>query len=84
LRSGGKAGKSLIITVKDTGIGMSKEEVPKLFDEFVRIKNEQTKNISGSGLGLSIVKKLTNLYKGDISVDSKPGEGSVFRLEFTR
>ncbi len=77
-----KPGK-MIITVKDTGIGMSKEEVPKLFDEFVRIKNEQTKNISGSGLGLSIVKKLTNLYKGDISVDSKPGEGSVFRLEFT-
>ncbi len=74
----------LIITIKDTGIGMDEDEMPRLFDEFVRIKNEQTKNISGSGLGLSIVKKLIRLYKGDITVESKPGEGSTFRLKFPR
>ncbi len=74
----------VIISIKDTGIGMDKEEIPRLFKEFVRIKNEQTKNITGSGLGLSIVKKLVRLYKGDISVESTPGKGSVFRLEFPR
>ena len=74
----------LIITVKDTGIGMGETEIPRLFDEFVRIKNEQTKNISGSGLGLSIVKKLTRLYNGDINVESIPGAGSTFKLEFEK
>jgi two-component system, sensor histidine kinase and response regulator len=75
---------SLVITVKDTGIGIVEDQIPRLFGEFVRIKNEQTKNISGSGLGLSIVKKLTRLYKGDISVTSKPGEGSTFKLAFPK
>ncbi len=75
---------SLDISVKDTGIGIVEDQIPKLFSEFVRIKNEQTKNISGSGLGLSIVKKLSRLYKGDISLISKPGEGSTFKLSFPK
>ncbi len=75
-------GDKLIICIKDTGIGMREDEVPKLFKEFSRIRNEQTKNITGSGLGLSIVKKLTRLYNGEITIDSKPGEGSTFRIEF--
>ena len=74
----------IIISVRDTGIGISETELPRLFSEFVRIKNEQTKHISGTGLGLSIIKKLTQLYKGEISVESKPGEGSLFKLEFPR
>ncbi|MFO8086537.1 MAG: hybrid sensor histidine kinase/response regulator [Bacteroidales bacterium] len=68
------------ITVSDTGIGMSKTEQARLFNEFVRIKNEKTKNISGSGLGLSIVKKLVDRYNGDINVCSKPEEGSSFTV----
>lgn len=74
----------LLITVKDSGIGMNEDEIPGLFEEFVRIRNEQTKNITGSGLGLSIVRKLTALYKGEVSVESNPGEGSTFRLVFPR
>ena len=55
-----------IVTIKDSGIGMSEEEIAKLFKEFVRIKNrKKTKNISGSGLGLSIVKKITEIYHGE-------------------
>jgi signal transduction histidine kinase len=68
------------ITVTDTGIGMNKTEQAKLFNEFVRIKNEKTKNISGSGLGLSIVKKLVDMYNGDINVCSQPDEGSSFTV----
>jgi signal transduction histidine kinase len=59
---------------------MSQEDVSRLFEDFVRIKNEQTRNILGSGLGLSIVKKLAGLYNGDISVKSTPGEGTTFTV----
>lgn len=68
------------ITVADTGIGMTKIDMSKLFNDFVRIKNQKTKNISGSGLGLSIVKKLADLYNGDVNVCSKPDEGSTFTV----
>jgi signal transduction histidine kinase len=68
----------ITITVKDTGIGMQPTEIEKIFDDFVRIKNEKTKNITGSGLGLSIVKKLTDHYQGMIEVQSIPDQGSTF------
>ena len=71
---------SVTIKVEDTGIGMSEEEKEKLFGDFVRIKNKKTKNVLGSGLGLSIVKKLVNLYKGDIEVESTPDIGSTFTV----
>ncbi|MEE4256379.1 MAG: ATP-binding protein [Bacteroidales bacterium] len=71
----------LKITVEDTGIGMSKEELAHLFQEFVRIKNDKTRNITGSGLGLSIVKKLVeNNYKGQITASSVPEEGTTFTV----
>ena len=72
--------KNIKITVTDSGIGMTEEETKKLFNEFFRVKNEQTKNITGSGLGLSIVKKVVNLYQGEIKVESKIGEGSTFSI----
>jgi two-component system sensor histidine kinase/response regulator len=75
-----RAGELNIIRVKDTGIGMQEDEVALLFKEFVRIKNEKTKNITGSGLGLSIVRKIAELYHGKISVESKPDKGSVFTV----
>ena len=72
----------IIVTVRDTGIGMTQEEIGKLFQEFVRIKNIKTKNISGSGLGLSILKKLVEMYSGKIEVTSIPDEGSTFKIIF--
>jgi two-component system sensor histidine kinase/response regulator len=72
------------ITVSDTGIGMSKEDTARLFEDFVRIKNEQTRNILGSGLGLSIVKKLVRLYSGDVSVASTPGKSTAFTVRLKR
>lgn len=77
-----KENSGVILSVEDTGIGMKKEDIGKLFDDFVRIKSEQTKDISGSGLGLSIVKKLLENYDADIKVDSEPGEGSSFTIFF--
>jgi signal transduction histidine kinase len=75
----GRDGK-VILTVVDTGIGMTEEEASRLFNEFVRIKNKNTQNILGSGLGLSIVKKITRLYDGEVSVKSQPNAGSTFTV----
>ncbi len=70
----------ITVQVADTGIGMSAEEQQKLFKEFSRIKNAKTANILGSGLGLSILKRLAELYEGDISVESEPDKGTTFTL----
>lgn len=68
------------ISVEDTGIGMTEEDQEKLFQDFVRIKNAKTRNVTGSGLGLSIAKKMVELNKGRIQVDSKPDVGSKFTV----
>ena len=68
------------ITVADTGIGMASDEVGRIFDEFTRIKNEQTNHIPGSGLGLSIVKKLVQLYDGEVKVESRLQVGTTFTV----
>ncbi|HPC82561.1 MAG TPA: ATP-binding protein [Thermoanaerobaculaceae bacterium] len=73
-------GDRVRIEVADTGIGMSPEELKQLFGEFVRIKNAKTRTIQGSGLGLSILKKLAALYGGDVSVESTPDVGSTFTV----
>jgi signal transduction histidine kinase len=68
------------IAVADTGIGLTKEDASRLFQEFVRIKNDRTRAIAGTGLGLSIVRKLAQLYQGDATVESEPGVGSTFMV----
>jgi hypothetical protein len=68
------------IAVTDTGIGMTPEEAERLFNDFVRIKNEKTRSILGSGLGLSTVKKIALLYRGDVKVESTPDVGSTFSV----
>jgi len=74
----------VILSVEDTGIGMKPEDTTRLFEDFVRIKTDQTKNISGSGLGLSIVKKILEFYKAEIKVESVPGQGSCFTVSFPK
>ncbi len=68
------------VRVADTGIGLTREDAGRLFQDFVRIKNDQTRAIPGTGLGLSIVRKLAQLYGGDATVESEPGAGSTFTV----
>lgn len=75
-----RRGDEVEVQVTDTGWGMSKEETTRLFSDFARIKNEHTRDIPGSGLGLSLVKKLSSLYGGSVEVESEPGVGSSFRV----
>ena len=73
-------GSEILIVISDTGVGIAEEDLPKLFREFSRIKTTKTKEISGSGLGLSIVKRIVDLYKGRIEVESNVGEGTKFLI----
>ncbi len=75
-----RAESGISISVSDTGIGMSPEGTEKLFGEFVRLKDKRTKNVLGSGLGLSILKRLVDLYNGRIEVESKLDHGSTFTV----
>jgi len=72
------SGDDIKIQVQDTGIGMTQEECQRLFVDFSRIKNEKTRHILGSGLGLSTLKKLVTLYDGEITARSQPEVGSTF------
>ncbi len=90
-RFGGKAEITIdtsdteaIIIFTDSGIGIQPDDIDNLFTEFVRIKNEKTKNITGSGLGLSIVKKVIELYNGTIKVESTPDAGSKFTVRLPK
>ena len=64
--------------IKDTGIGMSKEYLPTLFEPFSREHNTTTGKVGGNGLGMAIVKKMVDLMGGSIEVESEPGKGTIF------
>lgn len=78
------SGPGAVVEVRDTGIGMTPEECGRLFGEFVRIRNEKTRSILGSGLGLSTVRKIAHMYGGDVTVHSEPDEGSTFTVVLSR
>jgi len=75
-------GGKTIVVVEDTGIGISAEDQQSLFKDFVRIKNPKTRNIIGSGLGLSIVKKIVDMNNGEITMESATDKGTKFTLKF--
>ncbi|WP_370264343.1 ATP-binding protein [Limnobacter sp.] len=69
---------TLQFSVSDTGIGMSKDQLQRVFDKFTQADSSTTRMFGGSGLGLSIAKELVHLMEGDIHAHSTPGRGSVF------
>ncbi len=72
---------SVSITIEDTGIGIPSENIESIFEPFKRLSSDNT-DIEGTGIGLSIVKRLTALMNGTVDVKSKVGQGSCFVLEF--
>ncbi len=70
--------RSLNLYVKDTGIGIPKEHVPRLFERFYRVDKARSRELGGTGLGLAIVKHLVQAHGGSVWVESEPGTGSTF------
>jgi len=79
--SGGRNDNMISICIKDSGIGISKEELPKLFDRFYQVDSSQTREHEGTGIGLALTKELVELHHGTISVDSKFGEWTEFTVD---
>ena len=73
-------GNECHLTVSDTGIGIPEEHLNKIFDPFWQVEQKATRRATGTGLGLTVTRRLANLLGGDVSVNSSPGEGSVFMV----
>ena len=78
--SGVSHGDYLEVAVRDSGIGIEAEEIPKIFDKFYRVKHPKTRQVIGTGLGLSLVKGLVEAHRGAVEVESEVGRGTVFRV----
>jgi heavy metal sensor kinase len=78
--SSGVSGNNVCVSVKDNGIGIPEEEQAKVFDRFYRVDKGRSREMGGSGLGLSIAKWTAELHRGRIDVESQPGNGSTFTV----
>jgi len=70
--------RAAVVKVRDTGIGVPPEELPRLFERFHRIEGARGRSFEGSGIGLALVHELIRLHGGEIAAESEPGRGSVF------
>jgi len=80
----GDKGNRILISISDNGIGIPKDELPKIFEEFYRASNAKEVERDGTGLGLSIAKRIVEMHNGKIWVDSVEGKGSVFYIELPK
>jgi len=71
-----------ILSIEDTGKGMEKEQLDRIFDRFYQVSDTDTREVEGSGIGLALTKELVELMHGKIEVESEPGKGTFFRVTF--
>ncbi|NLW44152.1 MAG: HAMP domain-containing histidine kinase [Syntrophomonadaceae bacterium] len=72
-----REGKSVVLSVRDNGIGIDKDDIPHVFDSFYKVDPSRSKHHAESGLGLAMVQSIVKLHHGSISIDSEPGQGTT-------
>jgi two-component system phosphate regulon sensor histidine kinase PhoR len=72
--------KEFVITITDQGIGIAQQHLPRLFERFYRVDKARSRKHGGTGLGLAIVKHIAQAHGGKVTVESQPGQGSIFRI----
>jgi PAS domain S-box-containing protein len=75
-----QAGRSVELAVRDTGVGITKEDCLRIFERFHRIENTRARTYEGTGIGLALVQELVKLHNGTVEVESAPGRGSTFTV----
>lgn len=81
-REPGSDGERIVLTVRDTGIGMTADQTKRMFQDYMQAETTTQRDFGGTGLGLAITKRLCRLLGGDISVESTPDAGSIFTMWF--
>jgi len=84
LVEGNETAGEVTIRVRDQGVGIAPEHLPRLFERFYRVDKSRSRDAGGSGLGLAIVKHIIQAHGGKVGVESTPGQGSVFFLTLPR
>ncbi len=79
---GTRCGTSICLAISDSGVGIGEKDLPRIFERFYRIDKSRSRHSGGAGIGLAIVDRIVRASGWKIYVTSRPGEGSIFTVEF--